>query len=441
MSPPKAPAAPISLPRASASSAAAAAAAAALLASRRAPVPSGPERVLDAPDLVDDFYLNLLSWSSGNTLAVGLGRDVYLWKASDGTVSVLNFEAGGDGAAEGDYVSSVSWAGDGRHVAVGVARAGAGRAHEVQLWDAAAGRQLRSLRGHAARVASLAWSGSTLSSGGRDSLILNHDVRARQHVAASLSDGGHSAEVCGLSWDRSGRYLASGGNDNVVCVWEPSSRSSASAAASSNGGVPTVRPRHRFTDHCAAVKALAWCPFQPAVLASGGGAADRSIRTWNAHTGAALSSVDAGAQVTALTWAPLADGSRELLSAHGYSSAPGAPSNGLAVWKYPSLTRVATVGVAGVSSSVAAGSAANAAATNGAGSHGARVLHMATSPDGRTVATAAADETLRFWRVFGGDDGDAASASSSSAAASASIKAKGGSGLPRQGSMAAVTVR
>ena len=250
--------------------------------------------------------------------------------------------------------------------------------------------------------------------------------------------------MCGLAWDRSGRYLASGGNDNVVCVWEPSSRASSSSSSSSSagaGGVPTVRPRHRFTDHCAAVKALAWCPFQPAVLASGGGAADRSIRTWNAHTGAALASVDAGAQVTSLAWAPLADGSRELLSAHGYSSAPGAPSNGLAVWKYPSLARVATVSVAGVSSGAggAGSSAANAAATNGAGSHGARVLHMAASPDGRTVATAAADETLRFWRVFGSGDDEASSASA--AASSASIKAKGSSGLPRQGSMAAVTVR
>lgn len=144
-------------------------------------------------------------------------------------------------------------------------------------------------------------------------------------------------------------------------------------------------------------------------------------------------------QVTSLAWAPLADGSRELLSAHGYSSAPGAPSNGLAVWKYPSLARVATVGVAGVSSS-GASSVANAAATNGAGSHGARVLHMAASPDGRTVATAAADETLRFWRVFGSGD-DETSSMSAAASASASIKAKGGSGLPRQGSMAAVTVR
>lgn len=33
--------------------------------------------------------------------------------------------------------------------------------------------------------------------------------------------------------------------------------------------------------------------------------------------------------------------------------------------------------------------------------HTARVLHMEQSPDGATVASAAADETLRFWSVFG----------------------------------------
>ena len=33
--------------------------------------------------------------------------------------------------------------------------------------------------------------------------------------------------------------------------------------------------------------------------------------------------------------------------------------------------------------------------------HTSRVLHMAQSPDGTTVCTAAADETLRFWNVFG----------------------------------------
>lgn len=32
--------------------------------------------------------------------------------------------------------------------------------------------------------------------------------------------------------------------------------------------------------------------------------------------------------------------------------------------------------------------------------HSSRVLHLALSPDGTTVASAAADETLRFWKVF-----------------------------------------
>ena len=40
-----------------------------------------PFKVLDAPDLQDDFYLNLLDWSAQNLLAVGLGTAVYLWSA------------------------------------------------------------------------------------------------------------------------------------------------------------------------------------------------------------------------------------------------------------------------------------------------------------------------------------------------------------------------
>ena len=36
--------------------------------------------------------------------------------------------------------------------------------------------------------------------------------------------------------------------------------------------------------------------------------------------------------------------------------------------------------------------------------HTSRVLHMAQSPDGTTIATAAADETLRFWKILGGGE-------------------------------------
>lgn len=40
-----------------------------------------PFKVLDAPQLQDDFYLNLVDWSSTNVLAVGLLDAVYIWSA------------------------------------------------------------------------------------------------------------------------------------------------------------------------------------------------------------------------------------------------------------------------------------------------------------------------------------------------------------------------
>ena len=50
----------------------------------RAPV----TQVLDAPALQDDFYLNLVDWSSQNVLAVGLGSCVYLWSACTSKASL-----------------------------------------------------------------------------------------------------------------------------------------------------------------------------------------------------------------------------------------------------------------------------------------------------------------------------------------------------------------
>ena len=63
-----------------------------------------PYRVLDAPDLADDFYLNLVDWSSTNVLGVGLGSCVYLWTAHNAAVSKLC-----DLSATGDTISSVAW--------------------------------------------------------------------------------------------------------------------------------------------------------------------------------------------------------------------------------------------------------------------------------------------------------------------------------------------
>ena len=62
----------------------------------------------------------------------------------------------------------------------------------VQVWDVAANKRVNVLEGHSARVGALAWNGDMLSSGSRDRLILQRDVRTpvvaaeRRLVSSSL---------------------------------------------------------------------------------------------------------------------------------------------------------------------------------------------------------------------------------------------------------------
>ena len=59
----------------------------------------------------------------------------------------------------------------GNFVAVGTHRG------YVQVWDVMANKRVNVLEGHTARVGALAWNGDNLSSGSRDRLILQRDVR------------------------------------------------------------------------------------------------------------------------------------------------------------------------------------------------------------------------------------------------------------------------
>ena len=279
---------------------------------------TAPTRILDAPELVDDYYLNLISWGEANILAVALGQCVYLWNSETGDINHLLTLPGVE-----DFVTSVKWAnstGNSNYLAVGT------NDGPVQLWDTEAMRKVRSLGGHAARVGSLDWNQHWLSSGGRDSIIIQHDVRSAQHITSTYA--GHTQEVCGLAWSEDGTTLASGGNENYLCIWDAAMSTRRNNSRGHNNHHP---PRLTLTQHLAAVKALAWCPFHRGLLASGGGTADRSIKFWNSNSGAVLNSIDTGSQVCSLLWSKH---QRELCSSHGFSE------NQLILWRYPNMTKI-----------------------------------------------------------------------------------------------------
>ena len=270
-------------------------------------------------------------------IAVALDTTVYLWNATTGTIDELCT------MEESNAVSSLAWSQDGTFLSIGTEDS------LVQLWDVTRTKKVRTMRGHQGRVAAQAWNQHILSTGARNGTILNNDVRERDHVVATMT--GHTQEVCGLKWSPDGAKLASGGNDNVVNIW------------SANGARD-----HSLTQHMAAVKALAWCPWQSNLLATGGGTADRTIKFWNTANGNCVNSIDTKSQVSSLVWNAE---HRELISGHGFSE------NQLTIWKYPTMTKVTELT-----------------------GHTERVLSMAISPDGTTVVSAAGDETLRFWKCF-----------------------------------------
>ncbi|KJP84872.1 hypothetical protein AK88_05498 [Plasmodium fragile] len=135
-------------------------------AKQRRSISKEPYKVLSAPNLVDDFYLNLVDWSRQNIIAVAVGL-------SNGV---------------------------------------------VQIWDMEKEVKVRKYRNHKRRVGALGWHYDTLTTGSMDNKIVCSDIRCKDSSYAQLTN--HTSEVCGLQWNYKTKQLASGCNDNSVYIWE-----------------------------------------------------------------------------------------------------------------------------------------------------------------------------------------------------------------------------
>lgn len=199
----------------------------------------------------------------------------------------------------------------------------------------------------------------------------------------------HSQQICGLAWSPTGTEFATGGNDNLCCLFQADkvletgndeaktahSASLTASASTSTGGashqvasprpcgssataaspctgaepdyhlmprnlvryLPTGSEKHRWR-HAAAVKAIAFCPWREGLLATGGGSNDKCIHFYHTTSGAALASISVAAQVTSLIWSKTR---REIAATFGYAQ-PDHPYR-IAVFSWPDCRQVAAV--------------------------------------------------------------------------------------------------
>lgn len=295
-----------------------------------------PFKVLDAPFLQDDYYLNVIDWSKSNDLAVALGPAVYTWNFENNTINKVAHNA------EDNFFSSVTFNSQSNQLATGSIDG------TVQLYDIIVSKKIVHIQDHIERVAAISFNQNLLLTGSRDNCIFLYDVRSPQKPTQFYDY--HSQEVCGIKWNPEGDYFASGGNDNKLFVF------------SIKMPIPVYKKNHK-----AAVKALGWSNLRRGVLATGAGTADRCLRVFDINSKTMTQEKDTGSQICNLLWSKQED---EIITAHGFSK------NDIVVWRQKGLKKIVSLK-----------------------GHQQRVLYLSMNREGTIVVSGAGDETLRFWNL------------------------------------------
>ncbi|KAJ5880314.1 uncharacterized protein N7473_011367 [Penicillium subrubescens] len=223
---------------------------------------------------------------------------------------------------------------------------------------------LAKISAHSQQICGIAWSPDQrfLATGGNDNVCLLFELR--KIIPPSLSDGPVSPESTASSGGISGpavpslnlgtmpRHSLSGQRivSHILPSWfhPPPIRPSMAAPLLSQAGtlisgrgktvlIPSGCQKYRLL-HSAAVKAIAFAPWQPSLLATGGGSNDRAIRFWHTRTGVCLATINVFAQVTSLIWSQTR---REIVATFGYAQ-PDHPIR-IAVFAWPSCAQVAVI--------------------------------------------------------------------------------------------------
>jgi len=273
----------------------------------------------------------------GTTVAAGRQDGVLeLWDVGTGASALV--PSGGPAP-----VNAVTFSPDGRLVVTG------GDDGVVRQWDTRTHVLVRELRGASGPVESLAYNpdGRTVAGGGTDANALLWDASTGARVASIPAGPAGGGPIRALAYSPDGHTLAGAGDGGAVVLWDSASR-----------GVRRVLPGTAGE----AVHGLAFTA-DGAVLAAGGAGA---VRLWNlAAPGAPVALTGPSGDIRGVAFGR--DGT--LVSANANAT--------IGLW---------TIGGSAIVAGGPAAGAAGAAA-------------VAVSRDGRLLATAGVDRTIRLWSL------------------------------------------
>ncbi|KAF3927481.1 hypothetical protein ABW21_db0209513 [Orbilia brochopaga] len=371
------------------------------------------EMLLDAPGLRDDFYCTLLAYSPvSKVLAVALGSEIYGWTERSGAKPFKPWAA--------TQITAIAFSStSGKLDILAVGRVDG----VISLWGL--GETVpRAEAQHQAAVACVSFkpfeSKRRGLSGRKDwtkceDLLLGDEAGNIYFYAiewdsepGSMACGMtlvrrmkvHTQQICGISWSTDATQVATGGNDNQCILFDvetPKDEDSDSRDADEPNRELIIR--HKWA-HNAAVKAIAFCPWQKSLIATGGGSNDRGIHFYHTFTGSSIATIKVSAQVTSLIWSTQR---KEIAATFGYANPEHAIR--IAVFTWPECHKVVSIPWAEDMRALYALPYPGGPPESKNGRPSNAECSSTILADGKTyegcLVVAASDETIRFHEVWG----------------------------------------
>lgn len=380
-----------------------------------------PDKILDAPNLIEELALNPLDWSVENNLAVALMNELYIWDGNNGNVNNLyslnedNINLDEDNNPF--IISSVKWSKLNKLIAFGDNRG------YVTIMDSKKKIKIRELKEFSiinlkyiknnklisnpfleskSIINCIEFYNKQIIIGGNSNILLAYDLKIKNKECLSyIMISNHLSDIVSIKTSYHDKnVIATSSIDGTICLWLFDNVKAISEyknicdsdiieiqniKSKINRNFGLLYPYATFNHQSKSsfnpfnfinsfnnlkgknLKAIDFCPWEKNIIISAG--INQIMNFYNFKEIKLINSISLGSSIYSINWNMLKE--KQIITSHGK------PNNNISIWNFPQLIEVGNIK-----------------------EHSKKAVYTAISPDFTTLVSGSGEERLYFWKLF-----------------------------------------